>query len=134
VTCGNGPAAAPSPLPTGPFVKPDYVKITQFGEDCPNGGAPSGGDRTVRVGCIKRLTISPKCKQAPPLSDVDCPVPEGAHPDDFAPTSGAERVAFAIAGNPFNANATGRTPGLVLVSGSYGGVLAQAPFDLTVVP
>jgi hypothetical protein len=159
INVGNGTGcnvAAPSPSPgSGPFVKPDYVKIMQFGETCgknANGTdiQPSGQDRSVRIGCTKALTLSPKCHQANGLPDIDCPVPDNAAPDSFEVTSGGEHIIFARFGSAsidvsafsgphmesdaFNRLATGVSAGSVTITGAYAGVRAQADFILTVIP
>lgn len=156
-TCNVGnvtPPTSPSPgsSPTGPFVRPDYVKITQFGETCPTGINPSGQDRSVKVGCSKALTLSPKCHQANGLPDIDCPVPDNTAPDSFTVVSGAEHIIFTAFGaaNPdlvrlltgpgalsdtFNRNARGVSPGVAVITGSYAGVAVQPgqEFILTVI-
>lgn len=147
--CGNSVTTTPSPNPSGgPFVKPDYVKITQFGESCPAGVEPSGIDRSVRIGCTKALTLSPKCRQASG-PDIDCPVPENAAPDEFKCISGCDHINFAAFGSgnldvskfsgvhmktdAFNRIAAGKTEGAAVITGSYSGIRAQDDFILTVV-
>jgi hypothetical protein len=156
VVNGNGcNTAAPSPSPGGAFVKPDYVKITQFGETCPSTvlAGPSGQDRSVRIGCTKALTLSPKCRQ-PNGPDIDCPVPNDARPDEFKVLSGGDHIIFAAFGSAsfkllsidvhaftgvhmesdaFNRLATGTTEGQVVITGSYAGVRALEDFTLTVI-
>jgi hypothetical protein len=153
ITCNNSgtnnvcnigntaPVPNPSASPTGLFPRPDYVKITQFGESCgtdKNGVQiqPSGQDRSVRIGCTKALTLSPKCHQATG-PDVDCPVPDGAAPDTFEVTAGADHIIFSDSqASRFNKNAFGLTAGSVTITGAYAGVavLPGQEFILTVVP
>jgi hypothetical protein len=132
---GNGNGAAPSPSPNaGPFAKPDYVKITQFGETCPAGIEPSGQDRSVRIGCSKALTLSPKCHQVSG-PDIDCPVPQDAAPDSFFVSAGADHIDFSLsASSKFNRDAKGKTAGQAIITGAYAGVRAQDDFVLTVIP
>lgn len=146
--CGNTVTVVPSPSPSGPFQKPDYVKITQFGESCSPGTEPSGVDRSVKIGCTKALTLSPKCHQASG-PDIDCPVPDNAKPDEFKCISGCEHINFAAFGggsldvslfsgahmqtDAFNRLATGKTEGAAVITGSYAGIRAQDDFILTVV-
>lgn len=137
-TIGNGNNATPSPSPgtvTGPFPRPDYVKITQFGETCPIGIEPSGIDRSVRIGCSKALTLSPKCRQVSG-PDIDCPVPPGAEPSEFKVIAGADHIAFSdSASSKFNRDAKGVTEGQAIITGSYGGVAVEPgqEFTLTVI-
>jgi hypothetical protein len=133
-------------------MKPDYVKITQFGENCPTGIAPSGIDRSVRIGCTKALTLSPKCRQVNG-PDIDCPVPADAAPDSFECKTGCDHITFAAFGSAalsaqdlkafsrphmqsdaFNRLATGKTVGDAIITGSYAGIRVQDDFTLTVVP
>lgn len=142
INVGDGNGIGPSPSPSGgPFVKPDYVKITMYGDEkCGNGTngqpiLPANQSRTVRVGCTVALTISPKCHQPNGLPDVDCPVPDGAAPDAFEATTGREHILFVPQGdNPkFNRNATGVSAGLTTITGSYAGVRVADDFVLTVI-
>lgn len=129
----GGPAGPTLPTPTS-AAKPDIVKVTQFGETCPDGKQPSGQDRSVRVGCSKALTCSPKCKQTDGAY-IDCPVPQGASPDEFRVFSGEDRISFTAAGeNPaFNRDARGLAPGHALLDCTYANVKSEV-FDLLVIP
>lgn len=141
VNCGSGnqTVTVPSPTPSGSpgaGQPPALVKITQFGESCPDGKTPSGQDRAVRVGCAKALTLSPKCVNpgGPSLPMVDCQIPAGAAPDSFAVVSGGEFIDFNTFGdNPqFNRVAKGVKKGFAVIGGAYAGVQAE-PFVLEVV-
>lgn len=144
-TCNIGNVSpttpTPSAAPSGLFPRPDYVKVTQFGETCGTDAhgvqiLPSGQDRSVRVGCNKAITLSPKCHNAPG-PDIDCPVPEGAAPDSFEVTAGADHISFTDSqASRFNKNAIGLTPGQVTITGAYDGVavLPGQEFVLTVIP
>lgn len=132
---GNVTNPTPSPSPSGLFPRPDYIKISMYGDQrCPTGVAPSTEDRTVRKGCTVALTISPKCKRADG-PDVDCKIPEDAEPDEFGVSLGAEHVAVVPQGdNPrFNRNVSGISAGAATFSGSYQGQRVRDDFVLTVV-
>jgi hypothetical protein len=132
----GGPAGPTVPTPTQ-VTKPKLVKVTQFGETCPadSGKTPSGQDRAVRVGCSKALTCSPKCDNPQGGPDIDCPVPQGAAPDEFRVFAGADRISFtASSSNPaFNRDARGVAPGTASIDCTYAGVRSE-PFDLLVTP
>lgn len=141
VNCGtgNGTNAQPSPSPSPAFPKPDYIKISLYGDQrCPDGVSPSTEDRTVRKGCTVAMTISPKCKRTPPDTgpDVDCKIADDAEPESFGVIFGAEHVLVSPqADNPrFNRNVTGVSAGLATFSGSYQGQRVRDDFVLTVVP
>jgi hypothetical protein len=140
VNCGSGNQTvsppSPSPSPGTITAKPKLVKITQFGESCPDGVSPSGQDRAVRIGCTKALTLSPKCSN--PIEgqpDIDCAVPPGAAPDRFEVVSGGDHIEFTVSqDNPgFNRIAKGKTAGFTVIGGAYAGVEAE-PFVLQVLP
>lgn len=132
----GGPAGPTVPTPTQ-VTKPKLTKVTQFGETCPPTvtAGPSGQDRAVRVGCSKALTCSPKCENPQGGADIDCPVPQGASPDEFRVFAGADRISFtASSSNPaFNRDARGVAPGTASIDCTYAGVRSE-PFDLMVVP
>jgi hypothetical protein len=129
VTVG-GPSglASPSPGPgAGGLIS--TVKVTQFGETCPNGTSSSGEARSVRVGCEKHLTCTPF------LADGS-PAPVAVHgptPDFFGLVAGGSYVVVTVPGESFNRDARGTAPGVASFACTAKGIRSEQ-FDLTVVP
>ncbi len=125
----SGPSGGPSPSPApgaGGLIA--TVKVTQFGENCPQGTSPSGEARQVRVGCEKALTCTPF------LADGS-PAPAAVHgttPDFFGLVAGGSYVTVTIPGEPFNRDARGTAPGVASFSCTVKGIRSEQ-FDLTVV-
>lgn len=126
-TNNNGnPTTGASPLPGGGVIA--SVKTTQFGETCPQGTAPSGEDRSVRVGCTKHLTCTPFLSDGTPAG----PAVHGPAPEFFGIISGGQFATASQQDEPFNLDAKGIAPGIASYRCTVKGV-SSLTFDLTVV-
>jgi hypothetical protein len=127
------PSASPSVAPGGVPVPPGAVArvtLTQFGETCPAGVPASGVDRSVRVGCTKFLTCTPRTADGQDAVSVY----PSLRPDYLRQSSGFQNATGTGGGaDGYNLDAKGLQPGVARYECSVNGV-AAAPFDLTVVP
>lgn len=127
----NGGGTPPSPGTGAGKIKPDSVKIAQFGESgCTN---PSNAERSVRVGCMAAITCSPLIggQQAPAGTFPDSP-------DSFTLQRASTSVQVTASGTTaYNLDVHGISTGTAtfecIVNG-VSNVQTAGAFTLTVVP
>lgn len=111
------------------------VKVTQYGENVTDTcSTPSGEDRSVRIGCIKKLTCTPFVTDSQGNFVPADTATHGPKPDYFTVSSGGDKVAYSIwSDNEFNMDVRGVKAGEATIICSSRGVPAD-PFVLRVIP